>query len=294
MQITKINWTDRTWGPASGCDKITPECDHCYAFTLAERRRGTPAFPHGFDVMVRPWKLNEPFHVEVPSLIFTNSMTDMFHPSITDEYRDACFEVMRRADWHRYQVLTKRPKTAVQYFRTRRVPDSVWLGVTVGVRDTLSRIDALRDVDVAVRFLSCEPVLEQLEGIDLDGIAWCISGGESGDHLSDLTTCERRALVRRGSPDEARWMLRDDRAPWLRHLRDACADRGVAYWHKQHGGPRPESGGRVLDGVTHDAMPRHIPGAMPSGTRPDDWKSRRLAVPRDRHDSRPFALAVIC
>lgn len=278
MQETKINWTDMTWNPASGCDEVSPECAHCYAKTLAERRRGTAAFPVGFDVMVRPWKLNEPLSVVEGKLIFTNSMTDAFHAEIPDKYRDQFFEVMRRASWHRFQVLTKRPDIAARYLATRTLPRNVWLGVTVGVRESLWRVDVLRELDASVRFLSCEPLLEQLDGLDLTGIAWVIGGGESGSHLSEERLLRRRALVRRGERGEGRYVLREDRAPWARHLRDLSAEAGAAFWWKQNGGPKPESGGRLLDGVEHNGMPRHIEGAMPSGRRPDAWRHLKLDI----------------
>lgn len=271
-----------TWNPASGCDEVSPECAHCYAKTLAERRRGTPAFPVGFDVMMRPWKLNEPFSVAEGKLIFTNSMTDMFHDEITDEYRDLTFEVIRRTPWHRYQVLTKRPGAAERYFATRAVPDNVWMGVTVGVKASLWRVDTLRRIDARVRFLSCEPLLERLDGLELSGIHWLIGGGESGSHLSEERMMRRRGMVERGGRGEPRWIPRRDRHDWATHLRDLCAGSGVAFWWKQFGGPKPESGGREIDGVEHNGMPEHVPGAMPTDSRPREWKGLRLDVKNRR------------
>lgn len=266
MQETKINWTGLTWGAVSGCDVIAPECKFCYAKTLAENRRGTPAFPKGFDITMRPHKLGEPKKIKAPSLIFCNSTSDWFHDDIPDSYRDQMFAAIEETPRHRYQILTKRAKRARAYFRTRKVPRSVWLGVTVGHSSSRWLIDELRAIDAPVRFISAEPLLSALD-LDLDGISWLISGGESGVHLSQPTHLKQRGLVRKGdlSKGEARWMLRDDRAPWLRELRDQCAAAGVAFWHKQHGGPRPESGGRILDGRTHDGMPDHVPDAMPAG-----------------------------
>lgn len=267
MQRTEINWTELTWGAVSGCSKVNTVCKFCYAETLAEQKRGTKAFPNGFDVTMRPWKLDEPRRIKRPTLIFCNSTSDWFHDDIPDSYRDDMFAAVEAAPHHRYQVLTKRPENAARYFAGRKVPDSVWLGVTVGVRDSLGWVDTLRSIDARVRFLSCEPLLEQLLGLDLTGIHWVIGGGESGSHLSKPAWLERRGMVERNTDRDAwphPYRPREDRIGWARHLRDLCQEAGVAFWWKQWGGPTPKSGGRILDGLEHDGMPTHIPGAMPS------------------------------
>jgi protein gp37 len=267
MNKTEINWTELTWNAASGCTKVSAECKHCYAHTIAENKRGTAAFPDGFDITIRPHKLRELKAHKKPALIFTNSMTDMFHADIPDSYRDQMFEAIRNSPHHRYQVLTKRPEIAARYFQTRKVPDSVWLGVTVGVRATLDRVDILRQIDAKVRFLSCEPLLEQLDGLSLDGIHWLIGGGESGSHLSDPKVSEKRSMVERNFNRATwpyPWKPRTDRIQWARHLRDLCAAGGVAFWWKQWGGPTPKGGGRSLDGAEWDEMPT-VHGAMPEG-----------------------------
>jgi len=265
MNKTEINWTDLTWNPASGCTKISAECKYCYAETLAENKRGTAAFPFGFSMTLRPHKLAEPARVKTPSLVFTNSMSDLFHDEIPDSYRERCFAAMEDAPHHRYQVLTKRPEKAAEWFSTRRVPDCVWLGVTIGVRDTAWRADVLRNIDAKVRFLSCEPLLERLDTLDVSGISWVIGGGESGVHASKADVLEKRFLVRRGNrkSGEALWVPREDRIDYARHLRDKVKDAGAAFWWKQWGGPRPHSGGRILDGVEWNEMPCHVSGAMP-------------------------------
>lgn len=267
MNKTEINWTDLTWNPVSGCKAVSAGCKYCYAESLAENKRGTRAFPNGFDITLRPHKLAEPGKVREPSLIFTNSMSDLFLDEINDEYRDRCFAEMRRHDRHRYQVLTKRPENAARYFATREVPRSVWLGVTVEHDLTRERIEILRGIDAPVRFLSCEPLIGHLDvrGM-LDGIHWCIGGGESGLHLAKPEIAEKRAMARRGDRrrGEDAWVPREDRYHWARDLRDACADAGTAFWWKQWGGVRPKSGGRLIDGVEHNGMPTHVPGAMPT------------------------------
>lgn len=263
MQKTEINWTENTWGTASGCTKISAGCKYCYAERIAEDKRGTRAFPDGFELTLRQHKMREPRTLKEPSLIFTNSMTDLFHEQIPDSFRDEQCSVMEEVNRHRYQVLTKRPENAARYFSTRPVPDSVWLGVTVEHAKTLGRIDVLRGINARVRFLSVEPLLGpiDLRGM-LDGIHWVIVGGESGSHLTDPEICEERGLVRRGSRGEPSWIPREDRAPWVRSIRDACSSQGVPFWFKQWGGSRGPLAGRTLDGRTHDGMPT-VPGCMP-------------------------------
>lgn len=259
MNETEIKWTELTWNPASGCTKISPGCKYCYAHTLAENKRGTPAFPVGFDIVEKPHKLGEPGKVRRPSLIFTNSMTDMFHDAISDAYRDRIFAAIESAPRHRYQVLTKRPEAAERYFATRSVPSCVWLGVTVEKQDYVWRVDHLRRVAAPVRFISAEPLLGPLE-VDLSGIAWVIVGGESGCHLSKPDVAEERSLAFRAARG---WLPRPERQDWVRGIRDQCDAAGVAFFFKQWGGTRPESSGRSLDGRTHDGLPSHVPSAMP-------------------------------
>lgn len=262
MNKTEINWTSLSWNPASGCTKVSAGCKYCYAETLAERKRGTRAFPNGFDITIRPHKLDEPARIRKPSLIFTNSMSDLFHEDISESYRDQILDAMHRAPHHRYQVLTKRIEVAERYFRRRPVPNCMWLGVTVEHALTLHRIDTLRSIDAPVRFVSVEPIIGPLGRIDLTGIHWLITGGESGSHASNPKVLERRFLVRRGAKNEPRWVPRADRMDWIREIRDQCLAQGVAHWFKQWGGPTPKSGGRTLDGRTWDEMPV-LAGAMP-------------------------------
>ena len=263
MNETAINWTDFSWNPWSGCQRISAGCRYCYAEQLAEQRRGTNAFPNGFDLTLRPHKLAEPAKVRKPSLIFTNSMTDMFWDKVPDVERDKAFAAMALAPWNRYQVLTKRVDLAAKYFATRPVPPWVWFGATVENRGALKRIDILRSIPARVRFLSVEPLLTDLIGIEsaLDGIHWLIGGGESGLHLKDPAIRRSRALAT--TDDKGRWIPRLDRYDWARRLRDATIAAGAAFWWKQWGGIRPHSAGRAVDGREWDEMPKHVVGAMP-------------------------------
>lgn len=261
MNTTEINWTELTWNPASGCKQISSGCRFCYAKWIAESKRGTTAFPVGFDLMLRPWKLKEPAKVRRPSLIFTNSMTDMFLDDIPDSYRDDILTAMAAAPRHRYQVLTKRPEKAAEYFSTRKVPDYMWLGVTVEHQKTVHRIHTLQRIDAKVKFISAEPLVGPIVA-DLSGIDWLIAGGESGFHLMDPDVCHERALVRRGMKPETVWVARDDRMDWIRSLRDQCGRDGVSFWFKQWGGTKGHLAGRELDGRTWEEMPT-VPGCMP-------------------------------
>jgi protein gp37 len=288
MNETEISWTQLTWNPMSGCKLISAECEYCYADQLATQKGGTIAFPHGFGLTIRRHKLAEPARIKKGTLIFCNSMSDPGlrdedlspedHARIAaaglkdfDEYRDMIFDAIEAAPQHRYQMLTKRPGRMLQWLRTRgrRVPPSVWMGVTIGTPKTLARIDELRqfrDLGAQVLFISAEPLLGEIP-FDLAGIDWIITGGESGTHASDPKVLERRFLVRHGerAAKEPLWVPREDRMDFVRKIRDEAAKAGCAHFFKQWGGPRPTSGGRILDGRTHDDMPVHVPGALPVG-----------------------------
>lgn len=264
MNETNINWTEWTWNPASGCKVVSAGCQNCYAETLAEQKRGTKAFPVGFELTLREHKLGEPIARRKPSLIFTSSMTDVFFEEIPDAYRHQIFDAIEASPRHRFQVLTKRPHLARAWFKSRPCPPNVWIGATVedgGVRAVAERLDHLRAIDARVRFVSAEPLLGRVDHLDLSGVHWVIAGGESGTHLARGEHVERRALVER---DGSRWRVRADRADWVRALRDRCQAEGRAFWFKQWGGTRPDSAGRELDGRTWDEFPT-VPGAMPEG-----------------------------
>lgn len=260
MNETAIAWTNLTWNPASGCEKVSAGCRFCYAEFLAEQKRGTKAFPNGFDLTIRPHKLTEPYKVKTPSLIFVNSMSDFGWPKIPDSYRDQIVDVIEATPWHQYQVLTKRPEEVLRYSKRRKLPGNFWAGVTIESGKTAGRLDILKEIDAEIRFVSGEPLLDDMApALDLHGISWLISGGESGRHLSDPKTAQARALA---FHDGKKWVARPDRIQWVRNLRDACQDAGAKFFHKQWGGYFPHSAGRDLDGRTWDEYPR-----LPAPTR---------------------------
>ena len=236
---TSIEWTDATWNPVTGCTKITRGCDNCYAERFAERFRGAPGHPfeNGFDLTLRPERITQPFSWKRPRRIFVNSMSDLFHKRIPDEFIDAVFETMEAADWHVFQVLTKRSALMRTYLRRRygkgASPAHIWCGVSVEDHMATARIRHLRAAPAAVRFLSIEPLLGPVGDIDLEGISWVIVGGESGPGAR---------------PMKERWVL---------DIRDACEREGVDFFFKQWGGCTPKSGGRRLGGIEHNAMPTH-------------------------------------
>lgn len=239
---SKIEWTDTTWNPVRGCTKISLGCAHCYAETFAERFRGVPGHPYeqGFDLKLIPEKLLEPLRWAKPRMIFVNSMSDLFHSGVDDFYVALVAQVMMRANWHTYQILTKRSARLTEMLRTelRQFADEphIWWGVSVeNRRHGLPRINHLRDTPAAMKFLSVEPLLEDLGIIDLTGVSWVIVGGESGNGARPM------------------------KVEWVRSIRDQCVDAGVAFFFKQWGGVRKSETGRVLDGITHDAMPERSP-----------------------------------
>lgn len=233
-----IEWTDATWNPVRGCTKVSPGCAHCYAETFAERFRGVPGHPYeqGFDLRLVPEKLPEPLRWRRPRMIFVNSMSDLFHKDVPDDYIVDVARVMHLARWHTFQVLTKRSERLRDLLRSKLAfaaqEPHIWWGVSVEDRKYgLPRVAHLRQTPAAVRFLSIEPLLEDLGTIDLDGIAWVIVGGESGAG--------------------ARPMLR----PWVHSLRRQCRLARVPFFFKQWGGPRKKAAGRALDGRTYDELP---------------------------------------
>ena len=232
-----IEWTDATWNPVTGCTKITAGCDNCYAERFAERWRGIAGHPfeNGFDLTLRPDRLDQPLRWKRSRMIFVNSMSDLFHKAVPIAFINSVFDTMEAADWHVFQVLTKRSSLMRDYLNRRYAaiepPKHIWLGVSVEDAKGASRIDHLRSARAAVRFLSVEPLIGPIGKVDLSGIHWVIAGGESGPGARILNI------------------------EWARQIRDDCACQEVSFFFKQWGGIRPKSGGRELDGREWNQFP---------------------------------------
>lgn len=242
---SKIEWTDATWNPVRGCTKVSPGCKHCYAETIAERFRGVKNHPFefGFDLRMVPEKLGDPIRWSTPRKIFVNSMSDLFHPDVPDEFIESVCRVMLAANWHTYQILTKRGDRMSRMLRSKKFRKAaeaahIWWGVSVENRQNgVPRIDQLRDGNPAVAFLSIEPLLEDVGELDLRGIHWVIVGGESGAGARPMDIA------------------------WVRSIRSQCIEQKVPFFFKQWGGVRKSTTGRELDGRTHDESP--VPSATP-------------------------------
>jgi protein gp37 len=233
-----IEWTDATWNPVRGCTKVSPGCKHCYAETFAERWRGIPGHPYeqGFDVRLVPDKLGEPLRWRASRRIFVNSMSDLFQEDVPDPFIERVFHTMASASWHTYQVLTKRAERMRSLTsllpRALVEPRHIWLGVSVEDRKHgLPRIRELQQTPAGLRFLSIEPLLEDLGHLDLRGIEWVIVGGESGPGARPM------------------------REEWVVSIRDQCRGAGVPFFFKQWGGVQKGRRGRALRGRTYDALP---------------------------------------
>ncbi|MEY9772150.1 protein gp37 [Sinorhizobium fredii] len=238
---TAIEWTDATWNPVTGCTKISAGCDNCYAERFSERFRGVPghSFEVGFDLTLRPARLEQPLFWRQPKMIFVNSMSDLFHKGVPFAFVDKVFDTMERADWHTFQVLTKRSSRMRDYVNKRYkdgiAPLHIWLGTSVEDGSRKSRIRHMQGMNASIKFLSIEPLIGPMGKMDLEGIDWVIVGGESGPKARPM------------HPD------------WVREVRDHCNDTGVAFFFKQWGGIRPKSGGRILDGEEWSELPSTRP-----------------------------------
>jgi protein gp37 len=249
-----IEWTDATWNPVRGCTKVSPGCKHCYAEAFAERFRGVKGHPYeqGFDLRLVPHKLGEPLRWRSPKMIFVNSMSDMFHDGVSDDYIEAVAKVMVKADWHTYQVLTKRSQRMARLLSSRlrfaAAAPHIWWGVSVeDKRYGLPRIPDLQSAPAAVRFLSIEPLLEELGDLNLSGINWIIVGGESGGGARPI------------------------KREWVASVRDQCMNAHVPFFFKQWGGFQKKRNGRLLDGRTHDEFPPRAVESVQSAHDCLDW-----------------------
>jgi len=230
---SSIEWTEETWNPVTGCDKVSTGCDNCYAERLAARLHamGNPRYQNGFQVTLHPDKLQEPLSWRSPRVVFVNSMSDLFHPEVPEEFIWSLLETVEAAQQHTFQVLTKRPQRAMRILDGYRLPSNFWMGTSIENDLYVFRADYLRKIDVETRFLSCEPLIGPLPSLDLAGIGWVIVGGESGPN--------RRPIE----------------ADWVRHIRDLSNREGVPFFFKQWGGHTAKAGGRELDERTWDEMP---------------------------------------
>jgi len=230
---SSIEWTESTWNPVTGCTKISPGCKFCYADRMAKRLKamGSPNYQNGFKLTLHDHVIYLPLSWKSPKTIFVNSMSDLFHEKVPIEFIKKVFDIMVEAEWHTFQILTKRGKRLEQIANQLPWAQNIWMGVSVENQDYTSRIKNLRKVPSAVRFLSVEPLIDKITRIDLRGIDWVIVGGESGP--------------------KSRPMESD----WVRILRDKCVDRNVPFFFKQWGGTNKKKTGRILDGHTWDEMP---------------------------------------
>ena len=239
--ISRIEWTEQTWNPTVGCTKISPGCKNCYAETMARRLRamGTPGYENGFALTILPERLGDPAKRRKPTVYFVNSMSDLFHEKVPDTVIEQVFATIAETPRHTYQILTKRAARMARFFRTRAVPINAWLGTSVENRKYgLPRIDYLRNVPAVIRFLSVEPLLEDVGPLDLTNIHWVIVGGESGPKARPM------------------------KGEWAEAVQAQCEDQGVAFFFKQWGGWGADgkrrakaTNGRLLNGRTWDAMP---------------------------------------
>ena len=241
-----IEWTDATWNPVTGCTKISAGCDNCYAERFAERFRGVEDHPYetGFDLTLRPERLEQPLTWRRSRMIFVNSMSDLFHKHVPYAFVEHVFDTMELADWHTFQVLTKRSSRlrnfANRRYAGRQPPHHIWLGVSVEDGTKLSRVQHLRDANAGIRFLSVEPLIGPPGRLDLTGIHWVIAGGESGPGARPI------------------------KEEWVISIRDQCIRQNVAFFFKQWGGLRPKSGGRLLVGKEWNQYPDLIPASRSS------------------------------
>lgn len=231
---SSIEWTEYTWNPVTGCTKVSPGCLNCYAERMAKRLQamGQPNYREGFKVTVHENVLKAPFGWRRPSMVFVNSMSDLFHKEVPVFFIQKSFEVMRSLPQHQFQILTKRAERLAELGRLLPWPENVWMGVSVENRDYIQRIDILRQTEAFVKFLSIEPLLGPIPGLNLTGIDWVIVGGESGPRARPM------------------------KVEWVTDIRDQCLDAGVAFFFKQWGGTNKKRTGRTLEGRIWDEMPK--------------------------------------
>jgi len=234
MNKSKIEWTESTWNPVSGCNKVSRGCDNCYAERMAVRLQamGTRGYENGFEVTLHPHALEKPLKMKKPQVIFVNSMSDIFHDKIPDEYIIKIFEIMNKAHWHTFQVLTKRPKRLKKIVDKLKWTKNIWMGVTVEANEYVDRVDYLRNCPANIKFLSIEPLVDSVDKLDYTGIDWVIVGGESGYGARVL------------------------QKEWVIEVKEKCLKFNIPFFFKQWGGVNKKKAGRLLEGKIYDDMPK--------------------------------------
>jgi protein gp37 len=241
MKTTKIEWTDKTWNPITGCSKVSAGCAHCYAEVMARRLQamGQNKYKNGFQLTLHEDSLNEPLHWKTPHTIFVCSMSDLFHENVPFEFIDKVLNIIKQTPRHRYQLLTKRAERMAEYFKTHSIPSNAWLGVTVDVQSSKNRIDVLRNLDASIRFLSCEPLLEDLSELNLENIDWVIVGGESGTSARPM------------------------KEEWVLSIKEQTENQGAAFFFKQWGTWGSDGikrnkhiNGKAIKGKVYQSMPQ--------------------------------------
>lgn len=241
MKTTKIEWTDKTWNPITGCSKISSGCKNCYAETMSIRLKamGTTKYADGFQLTLHEECLNEPLAWKKPHVIFVCSMSDIFHEKVPFSFVDKILKVIEQTPQHNYQILTKRASRMNEYFLNKKIPNNVWLGVTVDVSSSKERIDSIRNIEASIKFLSCEPLLEDLGELNLNNIDWVIVGGESGS---------------KARPMEKEWVL---------SIKRQCEQSGSAFFFKQWGTwgsdgikRNKKANGKLINGKVYQEMPK--------------------------------------
>jgi protein gp37 len=241
MNPTKIEWTEQSWNPSIGCTKISAGCKNCYAETMARRLKamGVKGYKNGFEFSLLPDRLDQPLKIKKPTKFFVNSMSDLFHEKMTFSYLDSIFEIMEKTPQHIYQILTKREKIMTDYLSNKRLPKNIWLGVTVENNEAKERMNYLRNINATIRFISMEPLLEDLGSLNLENIHWVIVGGESG---------------LKARPMKSEWVL---------NIKKQCQEQAVAFFFKQWGTwgadgikRNKKENGRILNGKLYNEYPQ--------------------------------------
>lgn len=233
MNKTKIEWTESTWNPITGCSEASTGCANCYAKKMAKRLKamGNPRYKNGFEITIHEDLFELPLKSKEPKIIFVCSMSDLFHEKVSFEVIERLFDVMEKANWHIFQVLTKRSGRLLEFSKTRTIPSNVWIGVTIEHESVSNRLEHIKQISAKVKFLSCEPLVGSLRELDFNGIDWIVVGGESGSNSRPL------------------------REDWVLEIRNQCEEKNIRFFFKQWGGWNKKKNGKLLQGKIYDQMP---------------------------------------